>query len=140
MMKATAHNTTYATADEVYRAISLLEVRIRHHEHLASNGDSHSAVYVEELREELADAKAEEEQIRLEEAASYHSFVDKSRRKPYLCGICGRDITDPYHQPRLFKAATYATVEAAIEAVEEIAPRRDERQMGLFTNSEMQRY
>jgi hypothetical protein len=32
---------------------------------------------------------------------AFHGFVDKSKRKPYQCGICGRDITDPYHQPAL---------------------------------------
>jgi hypothetical protein len=32
---------------------------------------------------------------------AFHAFVDKSRKKPYQCGICGRDITDPYHQPAL---------------------------------------
>ena len=35
-------------------AIELLEIRIRHHEGLAAGGDSYSAVYVEELRQELA--------------------------------------------------------------------------------------
>jgi hypothetical protein len=129
-MKATAHNTHGYT--------DLLRIRIRHHANLAACGDSQSAVYVEELRQELSEALEAEREF--DQCDVYHAFVDKSKRKPYLCGICGRDITDPYHQPRLFKAVTYATVEAAVEAVEEIAPRRDERQMGLFTSDEMRGY
>ena len=57
----------------------------------------------------------------------------------HLCASCER-IERGVNQPRLFKAVTYATVEEAVEAVEEIAPRRDERQMGLFTSDEMRGY
>lgn len=31
----------------------------------------------------------------------YHEFRDRSKRKPFQCGLCGRDILDPYHQPKL---------------------------------------
>jgi hypothetical protein len=45
---------------------------------------------------------------------AFHGFVDKSRRKPYQCGICGRDITDPYHQPAL--PGTVSVVASRMEA------------------------
>ena len=63
---------------------------------------------------------------------AYHAFVDRSRRKPYQCGICGRDITDPYHQPAL--QGTVAVVESRREEPElqeEWTP-EPERQMQLF--------
>ena len=33
----------------------------------------------------------------------YHAYIDKSKRKPYICGHpgCGRDITHPVHQPSI---------------------------------------
>ena len=31
----------------------------------------------------------------------YHPYIDKSKRKPYVCGTCGRDILHPFHQPDL---------------------------------------
>jgi len=63
---------------------------------------------------------------------AFHAFVDKSRKKPYQCGICGRDITDPYHQPAL--QGTVSVVASRMEAepeVQEWAP-EPERQMSLF--------
>lgn len=30
-----------------------------------------------------------------------HPYVDLSKRKPYICGVCLRQITDPIHQPAL---------------------------------------
>jgi hypothetical protein len=63
---------------------------------------------------------------------AFHAFVDKSRKKPYQCGICGRDITDPYHQPSL--PGTLAVVASRIEAPEQVwEPEPEpERQMQLF--------
>lgn len=62
---------------------------------------------------------------------AYHAFVDRSRRKPYICGICGRDITDPYHQPSL--PGTVAVVASRIEAPAwEPEPEKPEAQMSLF--------
>ena len=45
---------------------------------------------------------------------AYHAFIDMSKRRPYRCGICGRDITDPYHQPAL--PGTVSVVASRIEA------------------------
>lgn len=63
---------------------------------------------------------------------AYHAFVDRSRRKPYECGICGRDITDPYHQPAI--PGTIAVVQSRNEEPEEVIESRPEpqRQMQLF--------
>jgi hypothetical protein len=64
---------------------------------------------------------------------AYHSFVDQSKRRPYRCGICGRDITDPYHQPVL--PGTVAVVASREEEPEPEtwAPEPEpERQMSLF--------
>ena len=47
---------------------------------------------------------------------AYHAFIDMSRKKPYLCGVCGRDITDPYHQPAL--PGTIAVVQSRFEEPE----------------------
>lgn len=47
---------------------------------------------------------------------AYHAFVDESKRRPYRCGVCGRDITDPYHQPAL--PGTMAVVTRRIEELE----------------------
>lgn len=65
------------------------------------------------------------------QAPRYHAFIDKSARKPFVCGICGRDIKHPYHQPVLtgFGANT-STVEAEPEEV--FKPTREESQMRLF--------
>ena len=77
---------------------------------------------------------------------AYHAFIDKSKRKPYLCGICGRDITDPYHQPRLYgkdtPVLTFADPDEAADAFENAEPpvEIDDRQMGLFTFEEMRGY
>lgn len=30
-----------------------------------------------------------------------HLYIDKSKRKPYICGVCGLDIKHPVHQPQL---------------------------------------
>jgi hypothetical protein len=30
-----------------------------------------------------------------------HLYIDKSKRKPYICGVCGLDIKHPIHQPQL---------------------------------------
>ena len=66
------------------------------------------------------------------EDEAYHAFIDKSRKKPYICGICGRDITDPYHQPAI--PGTVAVVQSRNEEPEEvIEPEPEpERQMQLF--------
>ena len=124
-MQATANNT---------RAVELLEVRIRHHENLARHGDRHSSVYVMELRRELENAQdALVMEMEGWREARYHSFVDKSKRQPYKCGVCGRDITDPYHQPAL--PGTVAVVASRIEEPEEIEPEPVEvysPQMSLF--------
>ncbi len=32
---------------------------------------------------------------------SYHAYIDQSKRRPYKCGSCGRDITHPVHQPMI---------------------------------------
>lgn len=61
---------------------------------------------------------------------AYHAFIDKSRRKPYICGICGRDITDPYHQPSL--PGTVAVIETRIEEPEEIPEPVLSPQLSLF--------
>ena len=57
----------------------------------------------------------------------------------FLCASCERRER-PLNQPALFESATYATVEEAEEAVEELLPLRDERQMGLFTFNESEGY
>ena len=64
---------------------------------------------------------------------AYHAFVDHNRRKPYQCGICGRDITDPYHQPAL--PGTLAVVASRNEEPEPVAlapEEKPEAQMSLF--------
>ncbi len=62
---------------------------------------------------------------------AFHAFVDKSRRRPYQCGLCGRDITDPYHQPAL--PGTVSVVASRIEEPEPEEWRPEpERQMSLF--------
>ena len=63
---------------------------------------------------------------------AYHAFIDMSRRRPYRCGICGRDITDPYHQPAL--PGTIAVVQSRYEEPEQvIEPEPEpEAQMNLF--------
>ena len=48
------------------------------------------------------------------EAEAFHAFQDRNRRKPYQCGLCGRDITDPYHQPAL--PGTVSVVASRMEA------------------------
>lgn len=64
----------------------------------------------------------------------YHAFIDLSRRKPYICGVCRRDITHPCHQPRL--AAMFAHVkyeEPNREAPElEPEPEPQPNQLSLF--------
>ncbi len=32
---------------------------------------------------------------------SYHAYIDQSKRRPYRCGICGRDILHAVHQPTI---------------------------------------
>ena len=63
---------------------------------------------------------------------AYHAFIDMSKRRPYQCGIRGRDITDPYHQPSL--PGTVATVASRNEEPERVwEPEPEpERQMQLF--------
>ena len=62
----------------------------------------------------------------------HHVFIDLSRRKSYICGICRRDITHPCHQPTLpgTKAAITARVEDEPEQVFE--PEPEPSQMSLF--------
>lgn len=45
--------------------------------------------------------------------ASPHPYVDLSKRKPYICATCLKDITHPIHQPN-------------IPGTEYVAPRREE--------------
>ena len=59
----------------------------------------------------------------------YHGFIDLSRRKPYICGICRRDITHPVHQPQLIQTAYVAP--ARSEAFE-LEPEPEPNQMSLF--------
>ena len=63
---------------------------------------------------------------------AYHAFIDMSRKKPYICGVCGRDITDPYHQPEL--PGTIAVVQSRNEEpeIEEESKPEPEAQMNLF--------
>ena len=49
----------------------------------------------------------------------------------FLCASCERR-EKPMNEPRLFEAATYATVEEAEEAIESPVV-RDDRQLALFT-------
>lgn len=64
---------------------------------------------------------------------NYHAFVDKSRRKPYVCGICGRDILDPYHQPTLTGTApVIARRDDEDEAAPIFEPEPEPMQMALF--------
>lgn len=67
------------------------------------------------------------------DTAEYHAFVDYSRRKPYICGVCGRDITHPYHQPRLTGAADYVAPDRTEQEPEELFQAEPEpTQMRLF--------
>ena len=52
----------------------------------------------------------------------------------FLCASCERR-EKPTNEPRLFEAATYATVEEAEEAIESPVV-RDDRQLALFTFSD----
>ena len=63
----------------------------------------------------------------------YHAFIDKSRRKPYICGICGRDIKHPSHQPPLpGMMGSTTTTSAQDPEPEEWKPTREESQLSLF--------
>ncbi len=63
----------------------------------------------------------------------YHAFEDLNRRKPYICGICGRDITHPYHQPRLPGASAYQAPDRTEPAsMFEPEPEPEPNQMRLF--------
>lgn len=52
----------------------------------------------------------------------YHAFIDLSRRKPYICGVCRLDITHPIHQPKLPGSSPVF-----------VAPDRDEREEEIET-------
>lgn len=66
-------------------------------------------------------------------ARTYHAFIDKNRRTPYKCGICGRDIKHPIHQPILTGfTANQTTAAADPEPIEEWKPTREESQLSLF--------
>lgn len=64
-------------------------------------------------------------------------YIDKSKRKPYVCGACGRDISHPCHQPNLPLYSSTATVRNdRIEISEPVPiamPEPDPAQMTLFT-------
>jgi hypothetical protein len=67
------------------------------------------------------------------EDSRYHPFQDLSRRKPYICGICRRDITHPYHQPRLEGATVYVAPDRTEPAsMFEPEPEPEPSQMRLF--------
>jgi hypothetical protein len=56
----------------------------------------------------------------------------------HLCAQCER-VEKPQNQPGLFGAVTHGSAEEAIEDLTE--PKAvDDRQMGLFTNADLQRY
>lgn len=40
-------------------------------------------------------------ELTAENDAGTHEYMDLSKRRPYICGICGRDILHPIHQPKL---------------------------------------
>jgi len=65
-------------------------------------------------------------------------YVDKSKRRPYICGQCGRDIRDATHQPDL-PGVTYVSARQAlaVELAQYYPPTRYEPpQMALSFNSE----
>ena len=59
-------------------------------------------------------------------------YVDKSKRKPYRCGRCGRDIRDATHQPELVGMTyTIPDREPEEEDVYTPPPRRDPPQFAF---------
>ena len=66
---------------------------------------------------------------------NYNAFIDKSRRQPYICGICGRDILHPYHQPTLTGTGTAPVIarrDDEDEAAPIFEPEPEPLQMALF--------
>lgn len=60
-------------------------------------------------------------------------YIDKSKRRPYICGLCGLDIRDPSHQPMLLDIRYFSRVEEVdgVDAPEEAVPPSPD-QMKLF--------
>lgn len=66
-------------------------------------------------------------------ARHYHAFIDKNRRTPYKCGICGRDIKHPCHQPALpGMMANTQTAEPVELSPDTWEPTKEEAQLSLF--------
>jgi len=62
---------------------------------------------------------------------TFHAFIDLSRRKPYICGICRLDITHPCHQPTLIQA-TYQAPDREEQLELEPEPEPQPNQLSLF--------
>lgn len=62
---------------------------------------------------------------------TWHTFIDLSRRKPYICGICRLDITHPCHQPKLIQTAYVAPDRSEVFELEP-EPEPEPSQLRLF--------
>lgn len=65
---------------------------------------------------------------------NYHTYIDKSKRKPYICGVCNLDILHPIHQPQLagMEYVPEDRMGDLFEEIEEVPVPLVEDQLALF--------
>lgn len=63
---------------------------------------------------------------------THHEFIDLSKRKPYVCGVCLLDITHEIHQPKLPGCTFQPPNREQIEVAEAARPVAPDKQLAMF--------